>query len=116
KTWVSQPKSWLEVRLVKGARPIHGLHPGEIEALQLAMEIRAGGVLMDDLDGRKAARSLGLTVIGTIGLLERAAEKGLLALPETVTKLRRTNFFISPELLDAALERDRVRRSKFPGA
>jgi len=67
---------------------------------------------MDDLDGRRAAQALGLTVIGTVGLLERAAEKELLDLREAVAKLRRSNFFISPEVLDAALERDRLRRQK----
>ncbi len=55
-----------------------------MEALQLALSSHAAGILMDDLDGRKAARQLGLPVIGTIGLLERAAEKGLIKLPETI--------------------------------
>jgi predicted nucleic acid-binding protein len=112
KGWISRAKPWLEVQSVTNVLPIHGLHPGESESLQLALRTQAAGVLMDDLDGRKAARSLGLTVIGTVGLLERAAEKGLIDLPEAVAKLRQTNFFISPGLLDAALERDRLRREK----
>jgi len=98
--------------MVENARPIHGLHPGEIEALQLAVSTQARGVLMDDLDGRKVARSLGLTVVGTIGLLERAAENGFLSLPEVFARLRETNFFASAELPDAAIERDRLRLAK----
>jgi predicted nucleic acid-binding protein len=86
------------------------LHQGEAEALQLALQTKASGVLMDDLDGRAAARRLGLTVIGTLGLLERAAEKGLVELPQAVARLRATSFFVSEELLEAALERDRQRR------
>ncbi len=65
---------------------------------------------MDDLDGRVAARRLGLTVVGTIGLLERMSEMRLIELSTAISRLRRTNFFVSPELLNAALERDRQRR------
>ncbi len=86
------------------------MHPGKSEALQRAFQATAAVVLMDDLDGRKAARRLGLSVVGTIGLLERAAEKELIKLPETVARLRQTNFFIAPEVLNQVLERDRLRR------
>jgi len=64
---------------------------------------------MDDLDGRAAARRLGVIVIGTIGILERMAELRLMELSKTISRLQRTNFFVSPELLSAALERDRQR-------
>jgi len=83
-----------------------------VDGLELALSAKASGVLMDDLDGRKAARQLGLSVIGTIGLLKRAAEKRLIKLPDAVARLRQTNFFIAPELLDQLLERDRLRRKQ----
>ena len=108
--WINSPKPWLSVETVPHSQPISGLHQGEAEALQLALQTKASGVLMDDLDGRAAARRLGLTVIGTLGLLERAAEKGLVELPQAVARLRATSFFVSEELLEAALERDRQRR------
>jgi predicted nucleic acid-binding protein len=73
------------------------------------MQIKAAGVLMDDLDGRAEARKRGLVVIGTIGM-ERAAEKRLIELPDTLAKLQKTNFFVAEELLVAALARDRQRR------
>jgi len=73
--------------------------------------VQATAVLLDDIDARAAARRLGLQAIGTVAILERAAEKGLIGLPSAIEKLRRTSFFISPEILDAALERDRQRRS-----
>ena len=65
----------------------------------------------DGLDGRAAARRLGLAVIGTIGILEKMAEAGFIDLPTTVTMLGQTNFFVSPDLLDAALARDRQRHA-----
>lgn len=65
---------------------------------------------MDDLDGREAARQVGCSPIGTIALLELGAERDLLDLPRAVAALQATNFFARPELLEAALERDRLRR------
>ena len=109
KDWLTASRSWLSVEAVNPI-PLAHLHRGEAEALQLALQIKAAGVLMDDLDGRAEARRLGCTVIGTVGLLERAAEKGLLELPATIARLRATNFFASEELLAAALARDRQRR------
>ena len=91
---------------------MHGLHKGETEALQLALERQADAVLMDDMDGRAAARRLGLPTIFTIAILELAAEKGHLELPTAIANLKQTSFFISQEILDAALERDKERREK----
>lgn len=67
---------------------------------------------MDDLDGRKAARRLGIGVIGTVAVLERAAEKDLVDLPHAISDLRRTNFFVPEELFSLALQRDELRRRK----
>lgn len=110
KDWINSPKAWLSVETVLRPQSIRGLHKGEAEALQLALQTKPAGVLMDDMDGRAAARRLGLNVIGTLGLLERAAEKGLLELPPTLARLRATSFFVAEKLLEAALERDRQRR------
>ena len=108
--WIQTQHSWLEMASVENIQPVQGLHPGETEALQLALKRKAAVVLMDDVDGRAAAIRLGLVPIYTVSLLERAAEKGFLDLPSVVAKLRQTNFFVSPEILDAALERDKQRR------
>lgn len=109
--WLALPKSWLCFEHVQSSQPIRGLHLGEAEALQLALLKKASAVLMDDLDGRAAARKLGFVVIGTLGLLERAAEKALVDLPEAITKLRETNIFISDALFTEMLERHRKRSS-----
>jgi len=110
KNWIGSPPPWLVVERVGQFRPITGLHPAEAAALQLALQSKTMALLMDDMDGRAAARRLGLTVIGTIGVLERMAEMRLIELSAAISRLRRTNFFASPELLNAALERDRQRR------
>jgi hypothetical protein len=89
---------------------------GELEAICLAQEIKAAAVLMDDRAGRNAARQCGLAVIGTIGLLEQAAACGVLDLPQTMERLRQTNARLDPELIHAALERDKTRKQARPSA
>ena len=110
KDWMENAPPWLKIEPVINLRPLDRLHKGESAALQLALQTRASTILMDDLDGRFAARRLDLIPVGTLGVLERMAELGIMELYAVIAKLRRTNFFISPELLDAALERDRRRR------
>jgi predicted nucleic acid-binding protein len=106
---IGNPPPWLKIEPLTYFHPLARLHKGETAALQLALQMRISAVLIDDLDGRDAARRLGLSAIGTIGVLERMAELGMIELPAAITKLRQTNFFMSPALLDAALERDRHR-------
>jgi predicted nucleic acid-binding protein len=112
KDWILQPRPWLEMAAVERLQPLRGLHKGEAEALQLAIERKVSAVLMDDMDGRAAARQLGLVPIFTIALLQRGAEKGLIDLPSAIAKLRQTSFFVPQEILDGALQRDAQRRKK----
>lgn len=90
------------------ARSLLNVDPGELEAICLAREIKAAAVLMDDRAGRSVAIHCGLAVIGTIGLLEQAAARGLLELPQVMERLRQTNARLDPELIRAALERDKA--------
>lgn len=112
KDWLLQPRPWLQMTQVANVQHVRGLHKGETEALQLVLERKADAVLMDDMDGRAAARRLGIPAIFTVAILELAAEKGLLDFPSVIAKLRQTSFFISQEVLSAALDRDKERRQK----
>jgi predicted nucleic acid-binding protein len=69
KDWLLEHRPWLETITVAKLQPIRGLHKGETEALQLALERKADAVLMDDMDGRAAARGLGIPTIFTIAIL-----------------------------------------------
>lgn len=93
-SWVSvqAPEKLLDTRLPRG--------PGEKEAISLAMELHADFLLADDWRARQAAKRLGLTVMGTVGLLGQAAKRGLIDLDEAVAKLQSTNFHLTDELLD----------------
>lgn len=74
------------------------------------IEMQADFVLIDEARGRGATQTLGLKVIGTIGILERAIREGLVDGPEVAAKLKVTNFSATPKLLAflAGLMRDRL--------
>src|SRR5215470_10688231 len=78
RAWVADLPAWCEVRhpASLGEREtLAHLGAGEREAILLAQEVRADFLRIDEEDGRQAARSRALTVTGTLGVLERAAER-----------------------------------------
>ena len=88
------------------------LDEGEREAIALALDLNADLVLMDDRVGENAAVSLGLEVIGTLGVPGQAAQRGLLIFPEAIARLRATNFRAPPALLERLLAADALRRKE----
>jgi len=65
-----------------------GLHCGEQQALQLSV-LRAGSILLtEDTAARLAARNLGLSVHGTIGILIRAVRRQQRSKLEVLSILR----------------------------
>jgi predicted nucleic acid-binding protein len=55
-------------------------------------------VLLDEHKGRHAARATGLTVTGTLAVIQRAAREGLSA--DALMRLQATNFRVSQRLLN----------------
>lgn len=71
--------------------------PGEKEAIQLALECNSKNVGIDERLGRRAVASLGLVVIGVIGILLEVHRLGLVARPvEVLDKMRGIGFRVSP--------------------
>ncbi len=103
--WMARTPAWIEF----GAAPTLGdlllpdIGAGERAAIALAVTHRADLVLMDDRRGVAAALGAGLRTTGTIGVLDRAALRGLIDLPAVVARLRATNFRCPPEMLDELL-------------
>jgi len=108
--WAFELPKWVAVQSPKMVNLKLDVDAGELEAICLAQEIHADAVLMDDRAGRNAAIQCGLAVVGTIGLLEQAAARGLIELPPALARLRQTNARLDPELLRAALARDQARQ------
>jgi predicted nucleic acid-binding protein len=52
------------------------LDKGEAEAIALALQMRAEWTLLDEREGRRIAKSLGLKVTGVLGILLRAWREG----------------------------------------
>lgn len=86
--------------------------PGEVEAISLALEIKADLLLADDKKARRAARERGIATTAAIGVLELAAARDLLTLPDALRKVRATDFLVSDDILNAALVRDTARRRR----
>ena len=78
---------------------------GEKSIMSLALEYKKQDkecyCVLDDNDARKIAKRLGLNLIGSIGLLIKLKEKGLIENPnELVNKIRESTFRISDEILE----------------
>jgi predicted nucleic acid-binding protein len=115
RNWIVSRPFWLRV-VPLTARPdsvsLPDLDPGEHDAILLALQVRADLVLMDEREGVEEARRLGLSVTGTLGILERGAERELIELAPVIARLRETNFRVDPALLDRLLASDRWRTKK----
>jgi len=83
------------------------LDNGEAEAIALALQLKLMTVLIDEHDGRAAARAMGLVPVGVLGILLRAKRTG--NLDSVVTAMRalqdQAGFFINPDLF-ASLARE----------
>jgi len=71
---------------------LENLDNGEREAIFLAEELGADAILIDEKDGRHEAARLGFITIGTLSVLDRAAETGLISFVEAIDRLRKTPF------------------------
>jgi predicted nucleic acid-binding protein len=112
RSWVVSAPEWLEVRQAKlpADAALSTLDPGEQEAILLAQELHADLLLIDDRDGRLEAARRNIAVVGTLGILDKAAERDWLDLTEALTRLQQTSFRASAELIHFLLEQDAKRK------
>lgn len=106
---------WVVRRRVSNRRHVtylrSQLDPGESEAIALAREVGgATTLIIDERRGRRVAKSLGLQVIGSAGLLVTAKDLGLISTVEPLLiRLRdsglRLSYQLSDEILEAANEK-----------
>jgi predicted nucleic acid-binding protein len=100
--------TWIETLVVKDRLAVKvlldELDLGETETIVLAYEIGADWVLMDEKKGRRKLSQLGLNKIGTLGILLKAKQVGLLSVikPE-IEKLHQQGFSLSQTVIDTIL-------------
>jgi predicted nucleic acid-binding protein len=101
--------AWLKVREVtdaqETARLANLLDQGEAEAIELAKELRADLLLIDERKGRRLAAEEGVPVIGLLGVVLLAKRRGLIPSARALMEALRTEAGadLSDELLDMAL-------------
>jgi hypothetical protein len=77
---------------------------GEAETIVLARELAADWVLMDEKKGRRKLTQLGLQKIGTVGILLKAKQVGLITeLRPELDLLRQRGFGVSQGAIEAVL-------------
>jgi len=108
--WIANPPPWFLVHSVAGGVTrktlrAAALDEGEAEALALAATLRADLILMDDRAGVAAARTAGFAVMGTLGVLDLAARRGMTDLAASLVRLRATNFRCRQAVMDELLAR-----------
>jgi uncharacterized protein len=96
--------SWIHIETVKNQDFVHELEndldKGESESIALAIELNADFLIIDELKGRKIAENLGIKIVGLLGSLLKAKEKGYLqTIAPILEKLStQAGFNINPQL------------------
>lgn len=101
-TWIEtvEVKDKLAVELLEDE-----LDKGESESIVLAKELKADWVLMDERAARRRLEALGIDKIGTLGILLKAKEMGLLeSVRPEMDKLRTKGFRISKRVYEDVLK------------
>ncbi len=114
RSWAGAPPQWLTVAPgpAEGGANLRRRGAGERAAIALALASEAELILMDDRAGVAAAMAQGLSVIGTLGVLVRAARHGMVDLEVVFTRLKGTNFRYPRNLLATMLAEERKRRGE----
>lgn len=112
--WITAPPEWLQIRqiAVPPDPALAELDPGEREAIALAETLRADALIIDEKMGRREAERRKLRVIGTMRVLDDAAEAGLVDLPSALSRLQAFGFYLDARLLQFLLDRNSERERR----
>ena len=81
------------------------LDPGESSAIALCLDISNSVIIIDDLKGRRIADKLNLRYSGTLGLILKARQEGIIeSIKPVIEKIKNTNFRFSNELIEFLIE------------
>lgn len=72
---------------------------GEASAIALALETDDSSIILDDLKARRLAKSLGLDVTGSVGVILNAKSIGLIpSIRPLILAIRETSFWLSSQI------------------
>ncbi len=99
---------WLEIQKIRNPDSrayFLDLDDGEAEVLILAKEQNVDLVIMDEIMGRRYAKQLGFNLTGTIGILLKSKENGLIeSIKDLLTELTEKGTWLSPKLISKAIK------------
>jgi predicted nucleic acid-binding protein len=109
RSWALSKPDWLSIASATLPEDLDtaSLDDGERAAIALAELIHADLVLMDERKGVRISLQKGFEVIGTLGILDLAARRGLIDLAACFDRLKATNFRYRPQLMEDLLARFR---------
>ena len=111
---IIEKAEWVKVEEVEDLSVVilsQEIERGEAEAIILAKELNADLLLLDEKIPREIAKSLGLKVAGTVGLIYEALKRGIAQgdFEEIVLEMKRRGVWISEEIIE---EVKRLKRSQ----
>lgn len=99
---------WIEIQEIRNPDSrayFLDLDEGEAEVLILAKEQNVDLVIMDEIMGRRYAKQLGFNLTGTIGILLKSKENGLVeSIKDLLTELTEKGTWLSPKLISKAIK------------
>lgn len=105
-----------DVREYAHEHGLEALHDGELESLCLCRMLGVFTLLTDDLAVRKAAKRLGITPVGSLGVVVRAHKRGAISVKEAENAIVQlydlSSLFVTRAIVDLVI--DELRKSSSP--
>ncbi|MEI8203754.1 MAG: DUF3368 domain-containing protein [Bacteroidota bacterium] len=96
--------NWIEIKDISDREPLkylHELDKGEAEVIVLANEINADLVIIDERLGREYAEYFNLNITGSMGVLLKAKELGLIKeIKPLIKQMVNNGIWLSPKLIE----------------
>jgi predicted nucleic acid-binding protein len=102
---------WVIVNKVKNSNYTKILNTildlGESSTIALSLELDNNTMILDDLKARKVVKEMNLSITGTLGVIVKAKQKGIIkSISAVLDKLKQQNFRISKDLENKLMKYD----------